>query len=113
VQSRTLRTGADGPPTQFERDRSIASLEGNPGAQLTRGAFTVNVSRPVAAITDGLSQTAVASDGKVRTPVAGNCFGSVSNGSMLFPPLTSPSAVPDPNSSMPIIQSIYAGSDSY
>jgi prepilin-type N-terminal cleavage/methylation domain-containing protein/prepilin-type processing-associated H-X9-DG protein len=81
---------------------------GNPGAQLTRGAFTVNVSRTLAALTDGLSQTAVASEGKVQTPVAGNCFGSASNGSMLFPPLTNPNAIPDPNSSMPIMQSIYS-----
>ncbi|MGO9915416.1 MAG: DUF1559 domain-containing protein [Isosphaeraceae bacterium] len=81
---------------------------GNPGAPLTRSAFTVNVSRTLAAITDGLSQTAVASEGKVQTPVAGNCFGSVSNGGMLFPPLTNPNAIPDPNSSMPIIQSIYS-----
>jgi prepilin-type N-terminal cleavage/methylation domain-containing protein/prepilin-type processing-associated H-X9-DG protein len=82
---------------------------GNPGAQLTRGAFTVNMSRTLAAFTDGLSQTAVASEGKVQTPVAGNCFGSASNGSMLFPPLTNPNAIPDPNSSLPIIQSIYSG----
>ena len=68
----------------------------------------MNVSRPLAAITDGLSQTVVASEGKVQTPVAGNCFGSASNGSMLFPPLTNPNAIPDPNSSMPIIQSIYS-----
>ena len=81
---------------------------GNPGSQLTRSAFAVNVSRNLAAITDGLSQTAVASEGKVQTPVAGNCFGSVSNGSMLFPPLTNPNAIPDPNSSMAIIQSIYS-----
>ena len=46
----------------------------------------MNVSRRLATITDGLSQTAVASEGKVQTPVAGNCFGSASNGSMLFPP---------------------------
>jgi prepilin-type N-terminal cleavage/methylation domain-containing protein/prepilin-type processing-associated H-X9-DG protein len=82
---------------------------GNPGAQLTRGAFTVNVSRRLAAITDGSSNTVVASEGKVQTPVAGNCFGSASNGSMLFPPLTNPNAIPDPNSSMAIIQSIYTG----
>ena len=81
---------------------------GNPGSQLTRSAFAVNVSRNLAAITDGLSQTAVASEGKVQTPVAGNCFGSASNGSMLFPPLTNPNAIPDPNSSMAIIQSIYS-----
>jgi prepilin-type N-terminal cleavage/methylation domain-containing protein len=82
---------------------------GNPGAQLTRAAFTVNASRPLAAITDGLSQTVVASEGKVQTPVAGNCFGSASNGSMLFPPLTNPNAIPDPTASMAIIQSIYSG----
>ncbi len=81
---------------------------GYPGAPLSRGAFTVNVSRTLAAITDGLSQTVVASEGKVQTPVAGNCFGSVSSGSMLFPPLTNPNAIPDPNSSMPIIQAIYS-----
>jgi prepilin-type N-terminal cleavage/methylation domain-containing protein/prepilin-type processing-associated H-X9-DG protein len=81
---------------------------GNPGAQLSRSAFTVNMSRPLAAITDGLSQTVVASEGKVQTPVAGNCFGSASNGSMLFPPLTNPNAIPDTNSSMAIIQSIYS-----
>jgi prepilin-type processing-associated H-X9-DG protein len=28
---------------------------------------------------------------------------------MLFPPLTNPNAIPDPNSSLPIIQSIYSG----
>jgi prepilin-type N-terminal cleavage/methylation domain-containing protein/prepilin-type processing-associated H-X9-DG protein len=81
---------------------------GNPAAPLTRGAFTVNLSRRLAAFTDGLSQTAVASEGKVQTPVAGNCFGSASNGSMLFPPLTNPNAIPDPNSSIPIIQAIYS-----
>jgi prepilin-type N-terminal cleavage/methylation domain-containing protein/prepilin-type processing-associated H-X9-DG protein len=80
----------------------------NPGAPPTRGAFTVNMSRRLASFTDGLSQTAVASEGKVQTPVAGNCFGSASNGSMLFPPLTNPNAIPDPNSSMAIIQSIYS-----
>jgi prepilin-type N-terminal cleavage/methylation domain-containing protein/prepilin-type processing-associated H-X9-DG protein len=82
---------------------------GNLGAQLTRGAFTVNVSRSLATFTDGLSATAVVSEGKVQTPVAGNCFGSASNGSMLFPPLTNPNAIPDANSSLPIIQSIYSG----
>jgi prepilin-type processing-associated H-X9-DG protein len=81
---------------------------GNPGAPLTRSAFTVNVSRRLAAITDGLSQTAVASEGKVQTPIAGNCFGSASNGSMLFPPLTNPNIIPDPNASIAIIQSIYS-----
>jgi prepilin-type N-terminal cleavage/methylation domain-containing protein/prepilin-type processing-associated H-X9-DG protein len=81
---------------------------GNAGAQLTRSAFTVNVSRRLAAITDGLSQTAVASEGKVQTPIAGNCFGSASNGSMLFPPLTNPNIIPDPNASIAIIQSIYS-----
>jgi prepilin-type N-terminal cleavage/methylation domain-containing protein/prepilin-type processing-associated H-X9-DG protein len=80
---------------------------GNPGAPLTRGAFTPNKSRTIAAITDGLSQTVVASEGKVQTPVAGNCFGSASNGSMLFPPLTNPNAIPDPTTSLPIITSIY------
>jgi prepilin-type N-terminal cleavage/methylation domain-containing protein/prepilin-type processing-associated H-X9-DG protein len=80
----------------------------NPGAPLTRSAFTVNVSRRLAAITDGLSQTAVASEGKVQTPIAGNCFGSASNGSMLFPPLTNPNIIPDPNASIAIIQSIYS-----
>ena len=81
---------------------------GNPGAPLTRSAFTVNVSRRLAAITDGLSQTAVASEGKVQTPIVGNCFGSASNGSMLFPPLTNPNIIPDPNASIAIIQSIYS-----
>ncbi len=81
---------------------------GNPGAPLTRSAFTVNLSCRLAAFTDGLSQTAVASEGKVQTPIAGNCFGSASNGSMLFPPLNNPNAIPDPSSSMPIIQSIYS-----
>jgi prepilin-type processing-associated H-X9-DG protein len=81
---------------------------GNPGAPLTCGAFTVNVSRRLPSFTDGLSQAALASEGKVQTPIAGNCFGSASNGSMLFPPLTNPNAIPDPNSSMPIIQSIYS-----
>jgi prepilin-type N-terminal cleavage/methylation domain-containing protein/prepilin-type processing-associated H-X9-DG protein len=82
---------------------------GNPGAPLTRSAFTVNVSRPLGAFTDGLSNTVVASEGKIQTPVGGNCFGSASNGSMLFPPLTNPNAIPDAPSSVAIVTSIYSG----
>jgi prepilin-type N-terminal cleavage/methylation domain-containing protein/prepilin-type processing-associated H-X9-DG protein len=77
------------------------------GAPPSRSAFTVNLSRSLAAFTDGLSQTVVAAEGKTYTPVARNCFGTVSNGTMLFPPLTNPYAVPDAPSSMPVIQSIY------
>ncbi len=76
-------------------------------APLSRSAFTVNVSRRLAAFTDGLSQTVVASEGKTYTPVARNCFGTASNGTMTFPPLTNPNAVPDAPSSLPIIQAIY------
>ncbi len=76
-------------------------------APISRSAFTVNLSRRLAAFTDGLSNTVVASEGKTYTPVARNCFGSASNGTMTFPPLTNPNAVPDAPSSMPIIQSIY------
>ena len=65
------------------------------------------MSRPLAAFTDGLSQTVVAAEGKTYTPVARNCFGTASNGTMTFPPLNNPYAVPDAPSSMPIIQSIY------
>jgi prepilin-type N-terminal cleavage/methylation domain-containing protein/prepilin-type processing-associated H-X9-DG protein len=81
---------------------------GNPGAPLTRSAFTVNVSRRLSAFTDGLSQTAVASEGKTYQTVIRNCFGTVSNGTMLFPGLTNPYAIPDPNSSMPIIAAAYS-----
>jgi prepilin-type N-terminal cleavage/methylation domain-containing protein/prepilin-type processing-associated H-X9-DG protein len=76
-------------------------------APLSRSAFTVNVSRRLAAFTDGLSNTVVASEGKTYTPVARNCFGTASNGTMTFPPLTNPNAVPDAPSSFSIIQSIY------
>jgi prepilin-type N-terminal cleavage/methylation domain-containing protein len=82
---------------------------GNPGAPLTRSAFTVNLSRRLADFTDGTSNTVVASEGKVQTPVAGNCFGSASNGSMLFPPLTDPVNIPTAPSSVPIIISIWNG----
>jgi prepilin-type processing-associated H-X9-DG protein len=76
-------------------------------APFSRSAFSVNLSRRLAAFTDGLSNTVVASEGKAYTPVARNCFGSASNGTMTFPPLTNPNAVPDAPSSIPIIQSIY------
>jgi prepilin-type N-terminal cleavage/methylation domain-containing protein/prepilin-type processing-associated H-X9-DG protein len=76
-------------------------------APLNRSAFTVNVSRRFSAFTDGLSQTVVAAEGKTYTPVARNCFGTASNGTMTFPPLNNPNAVPDAPSSFPIIQSIY------
>jgi prepilin-type N-terminal cleavage/methylation domain-containing protein/prepilin-type processing-associated H-X9-DG protein len=81
---------------------------GVPSAPLNRSAFNVNVSRRLAAFTDGLSQTAVASEGKTYQTVVRNCFGSASNGTMYFPGLNNPYAIPDPDSSLPIIAAAYS-----
>jgi prepilin-type processing-associated H-X9-DG protein len=80
---------------------------GIPTAPLNRSAFNVNVSRRLAAFTDGLSQTLVAAEGKTYTTVIRNCFGTASNGTMMFPGLNNPNVIPDPSTSLPIIASAY------
>ena len=62
---------------------------GGPGAAPNRSAFGVNMSRPLAAFTDGLSQTVLAAEVKAYTQAYHDC------GSVPSPGPSTPTAVPD------------------
>ena len=65
---------------------------GGVSAQQNRSAFGVNISRPFAAITDGLSNTLVNAEGKAYQPIFKSCFANGSGQTMAG--LNNPNAVP-------------------
>ncbi|WP_422929714.1 DUF1559 domain-containing protein [Singulisphaera sp. PoT] len=69
----------------------------------TRSAFATNVSRRIADITDGGSQTVFAAEVKTYQPQLRHCFGDGSGGT--FPSLNSPSSTLDPAASLALITS--------
>jgi prepilin-type processing-associated H-X9-DG protein len=67
---------------------------GGVGATPNRSAFCVDLSRPIAAFLDGVSNTVVASEVKTYQPLVKSCFANGSGGTL--PGLNNPNQVPDP-----------------
>ncbi len=76
---------------------------GGPGGPANRNAFQANASRPLAAFTDGLSQTLLAAEVKARTRAFHNCPDAVPPG------LALPSANPDPATVLAVVASAGSG----
>lgn len=69
----------------------------------TWSAFATNVSRRVADVTDGVSQTMFASEVKTYQPQLRHCFGDGSGGT--FPSLSSPTSTLDRGASLALVTS--------
>jgi prepilin-type processing-associated H-X9-DG protein len=79
---------------------------GGVSAVPNRSAFCVNISRPFAAFTDGLSNSLVAAEVKAYQPLLKSCFANGSGQTMTG--LNNPTSVPSPSASVPIIIAAYS-----
>jgi prepilin-type N-terminal cleavage/methylation domain-containing protein len=71
---------------------------GGVGAQPNRSAFCIDLSRRLAAFTDGLSNTVVNAEVRAYQPILKSCFANGSGGTL--PGLNNPNAIPDPSTSI-------------
>ncbi|WP_165232721.1 DUF1559 domain-containing protein [Aquisphaera insulae] len=74
----------------------------NPGGPQTRGVFSPNLSRRFASFTDGLSNTVLIAEVKVRNPEY-NCVPGLAN-------INNPVSVPDPTADPYVVAPEYGGS---
>ncbi|WP_422927538.1 DUF1559 domain-containing protein [Singulisphaera sp. PoT] len=74
---------------------------GGVSAPPNRGAFCVNISRPLSAFTDGLSNTVVNSEVKAYQPLMKSCVADGSGGTL--PGLNNMNAIPSPTDSLAIV----------
>jgi prepilin-type N-terminal cleavage/methylation domain-containing protein/prepilin-type processing-associated H-X9-DG protein len=82
---------------------------GGVGAQPNRSAFCIDLSRRLAAFTDGLSNTVVNAEVRAYQPILKSCFADGSGGTL--PGLNNPNAIPDPSTSIQyIVAAAAAGS---
>jgi prepilin-type N-terminal cleavage/methylation domain-containing protein/prepilin-type processing-associated H-X9-DG protein len=72
---------------------------GGPAGPLNRSAFQANASRPLAAFTDGLSQSLLAAEVKAYTVAYHDCPSAVPSG------LASPTALPNPSTLLGVVKS--------
>ncbi|QEH37257.1 putative major pilin subunit [Aquisphaera giovannonii] len=73
----------------------------NPGGPQTRGVFSPNLSRRLASFTDGLTNTVLMAEVKVRNPEY-NCVPGLSN-------INNPTVVPDPTADPFVVAPEYGG----